>query len=173
MLKSIWILLSDKATPIWCNDGKMPLNIFKIHSKKKKNQERGMLPSYPSLEFLPSILSIQKGIQESICPVVYITYTCVYFEIRGRSKLNKKSLEHLSLLTLYSQTIQKSCVSYPINTVSMTFCSQVMDKIKNRYEKEKILVHRITEQLVMERTLKPIHFQMPLPWAGLPLTLSG
>lgn len=61
MLKSIWILLSDKATPIWCNDGKMPLNIFKIHSKKK-NQERGMLPSYPSLEFLPSILSIQKGI---------------------------------------------------------------------------------------------------------------
>lgn len=38
MLKSIWILLSDKATPIWCNDGKMPLNIFKIHSKKKKKK---------------------------------------------------------------------------------------------------------------------------------------
>lgn len=39
MLKSIWILLSDKATPIWCNDGKMPLNIFKIHSKKKKKKK--------------------------------------------------------------------------------------------------------------------------------------
>lgn len=34
MLKSNWILLSEKATPIWPNDGKMPLCLFKIHSSK-------------------------------------------------------------------------------------------------------------------------------------------
>lgn len=41
-----------------------------------------------------------------------------------------------------------------------------MDKIKKRYGKEKISGHRIIEQLGLERTLQPIHFQCPCHGQG-------
>lgn len=31
-IKLNWIVLSEKATPIWSNDRKTPMYLFKIHS---------------------------------------------------------------------------------------------------------------------------------------------
>lgn len=79
MLKSIWILLSDKATPIWCNDGKMPLNIFKIHSKKKKKSRKrhvAELPitRVPSFNFIYSKGNLGKYLPSS----VHHIYLCIF-----------------------------------------------------------------------------------------------